>query len=195
MSSSTKTQPTVNLNRWHYDPNAFSSEEIDKIHALADTIPFKKATLNSGSNDRGSYRKSEVKWLTPEIEGIEWLYKKLIALYKKANDDFWQFDVDDDLGKLQYGVYYSDGGHYDWHMDVGTGIAARRKISIVIQLSDAEEYEGGLFELFVDRDVIEFPKKKGSITLFPTYCMHRVTPVTAGERKSLVLWVTGAPFK
>ncbi|MEW7280695.1 2OG-Fe(II) oxygenase [Aquimarina sp. 2201CG1-2-11] len=194
MSSTIKT-PKVNLNKWHYDPNAFSVEEIDKIHALADTIPFKKATLNAGGNDQDDYRKSEIKWLTPQIKGIGWLYKKLTELCMKVNDSLWQFEVDEELGNLQYGVYYSDGGHYDWHMDVGGGVTAGRKISIVIQLSDPEEYEGGLFEMFVNKDVLEFPKKKGSITLFPTYCMHRVTPVTAGERRSLVLWVTGAPFK
>ena len=39
------------------------------------------------------------------------------------------------------------------------------------------------------------PRGKGVGVLFPSYMMHRVTPVTRGTRKSLVLWVGGSPFK
>ncbi len=195
MSTSTKEYTNINLNNWYYAPEAFSTEDIDKIHKLAETIEFRKGVLNSGSNKHNSYRKSDVKWLHPEMEDIEWLYKKFTELIIKANDSIWQFDINKELKNIQYSVYQGDGGHYDWHMDLGGGIAAQRKISIVVQLSDSEEYEGGEFEIFVQKDVIEFPKKKGSVVLFPSYYMHRVSPVTGGERKSLVLWVTGAPFR
>ncbi len=66
---------------------------------------------------------------------------------------------------------------------------------MVLQLSDPEEYEGGIFELFINKHVRELPKKKGMVALFPSYFMHRVTPVTKGERRSLVLWVSGPPFR
>jgi PKHD-type hydroxylase len=39
------------------------------------------------------------------------------------------------------------------------------------------------------------PKKKGSVILFPSFTMHRVTPVTKGVRRSLVLWVGGEAYK
>ncbi|OED45987.1 hypothetical protein AB832_01080 [Flavobacteriaceae bacterium (ex Bugula neritina AB1)] len=194
MSSSTK-RATVNLNNWYYAPEAFSAEEIDKIHKLAETIEFREGVLNAGSNKHNSYRKSEVKWLDQEMEGIEWLYEKFTELIIEANNSTWQFEINEELKKIQYSVYHGDGGHYDWHMDLGGGIAAERKISIVVQLSSPEEYDGGEFEIFVQKDVIEFPKKQGSVVLFPSYYMHRVSPVTGGERKSLVLWVTGIPFR
>ena len=38
-------------------------------------------------------------------------------------------------------------------------------------------------------------KEKGLVTIFPSYMLHRVTPVTKGIRKSLVLWVGGCQFK
>ena len=31
--------------------------------------------------------------------------------------------------------------------------------------------------------------------MFPSYVLHEVTPVTKGERYSLVAWLTGKPFK
>ncbi len=195
MSSLTTKKTNINLNNWYYAPETFSAEDIDKIYKLTEAIEFREGVLNSGSNKHNSYRKSDIKWLHPEMEDIEWLYKKFTELITEANNSIWRFDINEELKNIQYSVYRGDGGHYDWHMDLGGGIAAQRKISIVVQLSSPEEYEGGEFEIFVQKDVIEFPKKKGSVVLFPSYYMHRVSPVTAGERKSLVLWVTGVPFR
>lgn len=33
------------------------------------------------------------------------------------------------------------------------------------------------------------------LTAFPSYTMHRVTPVTRGVRKALVAWVNGPDFR
>ena len=36
---------------------------------------------------------------------------------------------------------------------------------------------------------------KGSLVIFPSFMWHRVSPVTKGERKSLVMWNLGDSFK
>ncbi len=183
------------IGNWYFEPNAFTNEEIERIHQLADTLDFQKAVLNSGTNKNEEYRKSEVKWLSSKMEDVHWLYKKFAELSVKANDELWQFDLIGMLENIQYGIYRSDGGHYNWHMDVGGGATQKRKISIVLQLSDPDEYEGGELEMFVSKDVQQIPKKKGAVILFPSYCMHRVTPVTKGERRSIVLWVSGPALR
>jgi PKHD-type hydroxylase len=38
-------------------------------------------------------------------------------------------------------------------------------------------------------------KQKGLVAAFPSYVLHRVTPVTRGIRKTLVVWLTGPRFK
>lgn len=38
-------------------------------------------------------------------------------------------------------------------------------------------------------------RPQGSIIVFPSFVYHCVTPVTEGERYSLVLWNLGRPFK
>ena len=38
-------------------------------------------------------------------------------------------------------------------------------------------------------------KAQGTLILFPSFILHEVTPVTKGERNSLVSWITGKPFK
>ena len=38
-------------------------------------------------------------------------------------------------------------------------------------------------------------KELSAIIMFPSYVLHQVTPVTRGERFSLVGWVTGKNIK
>ena len=45
------------------------------------------------------------------------------------------------------------------------------------------------------RNIDDIEMNKGDIVVFPSYLMHRVTPVTRGERYSLVAWACGEQFK
>ena len=83
----------------------------------------------------------------------------------------------------------------DYHLDIDGSYGVQRKISIVVQLSDQEDYEGGELELKTSKNSYVADKSKGSILLFPSFCLHKVRPVTKGKRNSLVLWVSGMPFK
>ena len=64
-----------------------------------------------------------------------------------------------------------------------------------IQLTDPSEYEGGELQLKSKNSITTVSKKKGTIIFFPSFMLHRVTPVTKGVRHSLVGWITGPPFK
>ena len=72
---------------------------------------------------------------------------------------------------------------------------SRRKISITVQLSDPSEYEGGDLQIKINAGQSDTPKGLGNVVIFPSYLLHRVTPVTKGLRRSLVLWITGPAFK
>ena len=83
---------------------------------------------------------------------------------------------------------------FTWHIDRNMGIATR-KLSLSLQLSAPEDYEGGDLELWFGGEPVKANRERGMITFFPSYVMHRVTPVTKGVRYSLVCWVSGPPFK
>ena len=58
-----------------------------------------------------------------------------------------------------------------------------------------DEFEGGDLELYKFGDKPDTMKmKKNSILFFPSFILHRVTPVTSGTRKALVGWVHGPNF-
>ena len=96
---------------------------------------------------------------------------------------------------------YKKNGHYEFHQD-GNGFTSfdtpenkilhgkTRKLSMTIVLN--EDYEGGEFEFFDDKNLIR--EKIGTVIVFPSYMVHKVRPVTKGTRYSLVAWFCGEPF-
>ena len=80
-------------------------------------------------------------------------------------------------------------------MDIGPHPINHRKVSVTIQLSNPEDYDGGELELWTGAGIQKVEKHKGCAILFPSYMLHRITPVTKGVRKSLVLWVGGSTFR
>ena len=101
---------------------------------------------------------------------------------------------------MQYTIYKgTDEGFYNWHYDTfwAGETTYDRKISVIIQLSNPSDYEGGEFLL---EDQYEQPnatelKQRGTVLCFPSFLMHTVKPVTKGIRKSLVAWIEGPKFK
>ncbi len=74
---------------------------------------------------------------------------------------------------------------------------------MTINLNEPGEYEGGLLNFDYGphstdgeryKECTEI-KPQGSIIVFPSFLHHQVTPVTKGTRYSLVLWITGRPFR
>jgi len=127
------------------------------------------------------------------------LRNDLFNIVQKVNATHFGFDIWN-LADIQYTVYKAENeGHYGWHTDdqvsIGPTRASARKISITIQLSDPSEYEGGDFEFWNFRDMPKDLKEKGTVLLFPSSHMHRVTPVTKGVRKSLVAWFDGPNWR
>ena len=99
---------------------------------------------------------------------------------------------------IQLGIYSGEeNGHYEWHCDEGgNAFDVYRKLSMALLLTDPSEFEGGHLQLKYETDDIRtVQQKKGRAWFFPTWQLHRVTPVTKGIRKSLVVWAGGQPFK
>ena len=69
---------------------------------------------------------------------------------------------------------------------------------MVVQLSNFEDYKGGILQIKnMDGKIepIEGFKDKGDMIIFPSFYLHRIKAVTEGVRHSLVCWFMGPPFK
>lgn len=179
------------FSNYYYFKDVLSDEQIELIKRIAKRYPMSSGT--AGGAVRKGYRKSKICWL-PKNKETMWLYEKLGDLVKKANK-LWEFDITGFGEDLQFGEYNSeDKGYYDWHLDIGTD-SLWRKISMSIQLSDPDSYEGGDLQFHKSQDINTAPRDKGAIIFFPSFLCHRVTPVTKGVRHSLVTWITGPSYR
>lgn len=182
----------LDLDNYYFFKNGLTDLEIDKIFDISKKYIFQNGKINKQLNT--SYRNSKIKWI-PQNDETKWLYNKIRNFVKEANSISWNFDLIGFGEDIQIGEYNSkDKGHYDWHLDIGKN-SINRKISISIQLSDPNDYEGGELEFKIGKNIIKAPKEKGTVILFPSYLLHRVTSVIKGKRVSLVLWISGPPFK
>lgn len=173
----------------------FLPHEVDRINAMWNNEQSVEATVNSrdGQREDGTLRQSSVIFLRNN-DGHGWIYEKLATVAQQANYQFYGFDIQGFAEPLQL-AEYSDGDFFEWHMDFGAGAISHRKLSITVQLSDPDDYEGGELQFMINDKVEAAPAKKGTVVIFPSFVLHRVTPITRGLRRSIVGWVSGTPYR
>lgn len=160
-----------------------------------DVNKFKKLNKDQENNLK-KIRNSHVTFL--EDQG---LIKMLNEYIVKANiNSGWKYQIDYSE-RIQF-TKYKKNQHYTFHSDSSIHDIDQygkiRKLSLVVCLSDSNEYEGGNFEFQLrngdDPSVITPApelKNRGTIIVFPSFIYHRVTPLIKGTRYSLVMWTRG----
>lgn len=176
---------------WAYAPQVFTKEQCQKIITLGESLLPETATTLGG--DCSDARDSKVSWIAPSKES-EWLFRYMTDLAKELNSRYFNFNLTGFAEGFQFTKYEAPAGKYDLHIDKTYG-AQIRKLSIVIQLSDPEDYEGGDLLLQLQTEPTLMHKEQGYLVTFPSYVPHAVTPITKGTRYSLVAWITGPQFK
>jgi PKHD-type hydroxylase len=178
----------------YYYRNLFTSFELTKLLAICKKIPKEIGSLDGGTIDE-NYRLSKISWV-PINNETRWIYQKFTDCINEVNDNFFKYDLTR-IEKLQFTQYYgNEKGFYSKHIDsMFDNTTDNRKLSVVMQLSDSEEYEGGELKLFIGNNALSIPKEKGLITFFPSHTLHECTPVTSGERYTLVGWIHGPKFR
>lgn len=182
-----------NFAEFIYYQGLFLPHEITKILNFWDDDKTIKATLSGDQEYQDELRKSSVMFIddTPEFK---WIYDRLAGIAMSSNNERYWFDLLGFHQELQL-TRYSEGDFFDWHLDFGAGEISARKLSLTVQLSDPDEYEGGDLQFMINQKIVTAPREKGTIIVFPSFIIHRVTPITKGTRQSIVGWVSGPPFR
>ena len=159
----------------------FLEEEVEQIIELGDALVLSEGKIKDDKIDH-TIRNSKIAWIHPG-PSTWWLFDRAIMVFKSS----LPFNS---LQSMQYTVYDSKGSHYDWHRDIGSGdeiMKARINVA-VLQLSNPGNYKGGVLQIKHQSETIDVMKIKGMVTTFPIQLEHRVTPVTSGVRKTLIMW-------
>lgn len=182
---------------WVWWDGAFSDQELDWLQQQAVNANNRAqvGTPDIQEEELAKIRRSKVSWIHNSLE-TEWVFKKLAHVAASLNSQFYRFDLTGFGEPLQLTNYdQSEQGMYGWHQDYGGNRTVSRKLSLVLQLTDPSQYEGGNLEIKTASDAQTVKKQRGLIAAFPSYVLHQVTPVTQGNRQSLVAWVSGPSFK
>jgi PKHD-type hydroxylase len=176
-----------------YYEGMFLPHEIAKIQSFWKVDETIKATVTGDEEYKDELRKSSVMFIDNKPEN-DWIYRRLADLAINCNNERFHFDLLGFHEELQLAKYV-EGDFFDWHLDFGPGKTSIRKLSMTIQLSDPSEYEGDDLEFMINQNIVKASRKKGTIVIFPSFILHRVTPITKDERQSIVGWVSGPPYR
>ena len=138
-------------------------------------------------------RTSHISWIP--FKKMNDMYKDIEKIMKQTNGNHFGFDGMSITEMAQY-TEYPEGGFYDWHVDNDVNMQHEppvRKISMTCLLSSENEFDGGDLELIKPGQAIKL--KQGQAAFFASFIRHRGAPVIRGNRKSLVMWFGGTPFK
>lgn len=176
---------------WQLWDGHISDERCEEIiEACKKYEPIQGGTFNQ-EQPNDEIRSSTIRWVQEEED-----IRRMMLMYgKSANKNEFNVAICD-LWEVQFTEYHGDvHGFYTWHHDVDfhRNSGYDRKLSVVIQLSDPNDYEGGDFR-FEECETPQF-KTRGSVLVFPSYWRHMVSPVTEGTRHSLVAWIEGPRWR
>ncbi len=188
-----------------YAEAVFNQQELAAILQMTKSMELKTGTIAQRENDELStsineeIRTSKTAFFALNSSN-RWIFEKLDEVILAMNTEYFQMNVWG-YDEIQYSEYREeDSGEYKWHMD--TNFSSKnlepsngmRKLSMSLLLND--DFEGGKFQMNLSSEqrpqTIEMAA--GTLILFPSFLMHRITPVTKNIRKSLVLWVLGNKF-
>ena len=183
-----------------YWNDAFTFAELDEISKISSTNLSPSAIF--GTEEIGiidtTTRISHNSFIFPNNQ-THWIFEKLNQVIEICNNKWYNFDLNG-YDRYQYTEYHgNEKGRYDWHVNIGYGNGwngnETRKLSLSLLLNEPSEFEGGELQIGSEKHYESTNMQKGTVIVFPSFQMHRVTPVTKGIRKSLVVWVVGPKFK
>ncbi|OJI95659.1 PKHD-type hydroxylase [Planktotalea frisia] len=179
----------------HTIPDAFSIVECKHIvAALADVA--RQDALLVGQTQSHELRKAELVWID-DVAELDWVMDRLIDVVRRCNSATFDFDLREFAESPQVATYKAtNNGHFGWHSDIGAGQAAsKRKLTLVLQLSEASSYAGGDLEIMPTAQVVLASRAQGCVSIFPSFSLHHVTPIQTGTRHSLTVWAHGPAFR
>ena len=90
-------------------------------------------------------------------------------------------------------IKYEKGSYFKKHIDGNS--KSERTLTIMIQLSDAHEYDGGELVTYSNDKPTICSKELGNVILIDSTKPHEVLEITKGTRYSLVIWLYAENLK
>lgn len=189
-------EPINTMSYYYSIEPIFAYFDCDDIVKLGNQLQLDYQKITPNTIDKTLFNTKVNYFLYDHSTEVNYFYEKIRQEVIKANNSLWLFNLYDFGEPLKFMEYSADyTGFVKTHADLSNiGVTRFRKLTIIVQLSDEEDYDGG--DLVVQNyEVMHvMSKKRGTIIIFPSFLLHRVDPVTRGIRNSLVTFAYGPPF-
>lgn len=170
-------------------PAVLSADEVARIRTDLAATNFVDGMQTGGAYVRNIKNNRETAIDSNSARHLDGVVQEALA----RNNDFQVVALPRKIAPFIFSSY-TPGLFYGDHADNAVmgkrhGDPLRADLSMTIFLSDPAEYDGG--ELMLDTDVAPMAYKlpAGHAVIYPSYTLHRVERVTAGERLAAVSWV------
>jgi len=187
---------------WTYLKSHFSAEYCKTVLNIALQKETEIAKVGTAGEKDDGVRRSTLRWIYPEDDKLYYIFDHLWRIANWANDTYFDFHITR-LSGLQIAEYKSeDQGEYKKHHDVfwygNSDNKYHRKLSVVVQLSDPNDYTGGdfeFYELFKEYPPKDELRQQGTVIFFPSFTPHAALPVLSGTRYSIAAWFEGPKWR
>ncbi|QEF98930.1 PKHD-type hydroxylase [Stieleria maiorica] len=167
--------------------NVLNSEQLSQMQRWLGEAEFQDGKLTAGKAAR------EVKQNLQASGG--WQYareaEKLIVSALQTSQPFLLSARPKVIAAPMFACY-REGMSYGRHLDnplMGRSHPLRTDVSVTVFLNDPDQYEGGQLVIESDAGPLSVKGNAGDAVVYPATTLHRVEPVTAGERLVAVTWV------
>ena len=166
--------------------------EMDQLIAEHTSL-VEEGQLGGGGADH-RVRRSQLRSLSMEPK-YRWLYDRVWVAAQECNRLFFNVDISAVEGNIQLARYdSSDQGFYDWHTDFA-GFRPFAKSRCRSSCRAPRTMKAATWSSCSGISRSRWIGREGAFIAFPSFVLHRVTPVTRGTRWSLVAWVLGERWR
>lgn len=174
---------------------------LENVFTPEQLLQIKKTVLDRGQQEEDMSKcfgkRSDAYWFDEwnELPYVAHLRDGCISHVERI----WGYDLwPRYVSAFLYNVY-KDGGQYPWHIDTAMPdeTSCDTKVTLVVNTS-TEPYEGGALHVAthsVRNTHIEHMDTPGNAIVFRSHCLHRVEPVTSGERSSITMFLPGPKWR
>jgi len=169
--------------------DALSPEDVARVREGLASAPFRDGRATAGAEARKVKANEQAAQDDPAVQALAKFVREALVRHPV----FMGYARPARWSRLLFSRY-GEGQQYGLHTDDPTMVAAdggrlRTDLSFTLFLSDPDTYDGGALLLDGLEGEREHRPAAGSVVLYPTGALHRVTPVTRGVRLAAVGWI------
>ncbi|WP_026380214.1 Fe2+-dependent dioxygenase [Afifella pfennigii] len=164
--------------------DVLAREEVAALREAAEDIPFEDGRATAGRYARDVKSNLQARPCRDLEALLATVREKLLA-----NEVFRSAARPRGFARMLLSRYRT-GMEYGFHIDDAIMSGSRTDLSFTLPLSDIAEYEGGGLVIADGVEDRVFRPGAGDMILYPTSALHRVEPVSSGERLAVVGWIT-----